>query len=207
VRELCDRSGILLVFDEVMTGFGRTGAAFAAQRFGVTPDLFTFAKGVTSAYVPLGGVAVRESLAAHFDRNALPSGHTFSGHPVAMAAGVAALRTYREGRLFERANEIEGWLQARFAELQRRHRVVGETRGVGAFFGLELVADRDTREPLVAWQGGASLANFFSDVLEHGVYVLGRYNVAIVAPPLIVEPGELDEAFEVLDGALERLSA
>lgn len=207
VRELCDRNGILLVFDEVMTGFGRTGAAFAAQRFGVTPDLFTFAKGVTSAYVPLGGVAVRESLAAHFDRNALPSGHTFSGHPVAMAAGVAALRTYREGRLFERANEIEGWLQTRFAELQRRHRVVGETRGVGAFFGLELVADRDTREPLVAWQGGASLAHFFGDVLEHGVYVLGRYNVAIVAPPLIVEPGELDEAFDVLDGALERLGA
>lgn len=207
VRELCDRHGILLIFDEVMTGFGRTGDAFAAQRFNVTPDLFTFAKGVTSAYVPLGGVAVRESLAAHFDRHPLPSGHTFSGHPVAMAAGVAALRTYREQRLFERANEIEGWLRARFDELQRRHRVVGEARGVGAFFGLELVADRETREPLVPWQGAASLAGFFNDLLDRGVYVLGRYNVAIVAPPLIVEPAELDEAFEALDGALERLSA
>jgi taurine---2-oxoglutarate transaminase len=207
VRELCDRHGILLVFDEVMTGFGRTGEAFAAQRFGVTPDLFTFAKGVTSAYVPLGGVAVREQLAAHFDKRPLPSGHTFSGHPLAMAAGVAALRSYREERLFDRAREIEGWLRARCDALQRRHPVVGEARGVGAFFGLELVSDPQTREPLVPWQGARSLQHFFTDLLDHGLYVLGRYNVAIVAPPLVVTPHELDEAFGILDGALGRLTA
>jgi taurine---2-oxoglutarate transaminase len=207
VRELCDRHGILLVFDEVMTGFGRTGEAFAAQRFGVTPDLFTFAKGVTSAYVPLGGVAVRESLSAYFDAHPLPSGHTFSGHPVAMAAGVATLRVYREERLFERAREIEGWLRTRFDALQRRHRIVGEARGVGAFFGLELVSDRDTRTPLVPWQGEGSVQSFFNDLLAHGIYVLGRYNVAIIAPPLIVTPEELDEAFETLDAALSRLEA
>ena len=207
VRDLCDRYGILLIFDEVMTGFGRTGEAFAAQRFGVTPDIFTFAKGVTSAYVPLGGVAVRESLAAHFDKHPLPSGHTFSGHPLAMAAGVAALRAYDEEHLFERAREIEGWLRARFDSLQARHSVVGEARGAGAFFGVELVADRDTRAPLVAWQGKQSLQHFFNDLLEHGLYVLGRYNVAIVAPPLVVTPQELDFAFEILDAALGRLSA
>lgn len=207
VRDLCDRYGILLVFDEVMTGFGRTGEAFAAQRFGVTPDLFTFAKGVTSAYVPLGGVAVRESLAAYFDTHPLPSGHTFSGHPVAMAAGVATLRVYREERLFERAREIEGWLRTRFDALQRRHRIVGEARGTGAFFGLELVSDRDSRTPLVPWQGEGSLQSFFNDLLAHGVYVLGRYNVAIIAPPLIVTPQELDEAFETLDAALTRLES
>ncbi len=207
VRELCDRHGILLIFDEVMTGFGRTGAAFAAQRFGVTPDIITFAKGVTSAYVPLGGVAVCESLAAHFDEHPLPSGHTFSGHPLAMAAGVAALRAYRDEGLFERANEIQGWLAERFDELQRRHRVVGETRGVGAFFGLELVADRETREPLVPWQGATSLQPFFNDLLAHGLYVLGRYNVAIVAPPLVIAPAELDDAFEILDAALGRLES
>jgi taurine--2-oxoglutarate transaminase len=207
VRELCDRYGILLVFDEVMTGFGRTGEAFAAQRFGVTPDLFTFAKGVTSAYVPLGGVAVRESLAAYFDTHPLPSGHTFSGHPVAMAAGVATLRVYREERLFERAREIEGWLRTRFDALARRHRIVGEARGVGAFFGLELVSDRDSRTPLVPWQGEGSVHSFFNDLLAHGVYVLGRYNVAIIAPPLIVTPQELDEAFETLDAALTRLES
>ncbi len=207
LRELCDRHGILLIFDEVMTGFGRTGAAFAAQRFGVTPDIFTFAKGVTSAYVPLGGVAMREPLAAHFDDRPLPSGHTFSGHPLAMAAGVAAVKAYRDERLFERAREVEGWLRVRFDALQRRHRLVGEARGVGAFFGLELVADRQTREPLVAWQGTASLQTFFNDLLAHGVYVYGRYNVAIVSPPLTVTPEELDEGFAVLDEALERLEA
>ncbi len=207
VAELCDRHGILLIFDEVMTGFGRTGAAFAAQRFGVTPDIITFAKGVTSAYVPLGGVAVRESLAAHFDDHALPSGHTFSGHPLAMAAGVAALRAYRDEHLFERAAELEDELRTRFDDLQRRHQIVGEVRGVGAFFGLELVSDRQTRAPLVPWQGSASLQRFFNDLLEHGLYVLGRYNVAIVAPPLVVTPGELDEAFEILDQALRRLES
>jgi taurine---2-oxoglutarate transaminase len=207
VRALCDRHGILLVFDEVMTGFGRTGEAFAAQRFGVTPDLFTFAKGVTSAYVPLGGVAVRESLARHFDDRPLPSGHTFSGHPLAMAAGVATLRAYQEQRLFERAREIERLLAARFDALARKHRVVGEARGVGAFFGLELVSDREKRTPLVPWQGTQSLAHFFNDLLAHGLYVLGRYNVAIVAPPLVISNDEIDVAFEILDGALGRLSA
>jgi taurine---2-oxoglutarate transaminase len=206
LRDLCDRHGIFLIFDEVMTGFGRTGAPFAAQRFGVTPDVITFAKGVTSAYVPLGGVALRESLAAHFDHRALPSGHTFSGHPLAMAAGVATLQAYAQEALFERAREIESWLRPRFESLQRRHRVVGETRGVGAFFGIELVADRETRAPLVPWQGSGTLASFFSELVERGLYVLGRYNVAIVAPPLIITPGELDEAFAILDDALGRLS-
>jgi taurine---2-oxoglutarate transaminase len=206
VRELTERYGILLIFDEVMTGFGRTGEAFAAQTFGVTPDLFTFAKGVTSSYVPLGGVAVRESLAAHFDDHPLPSGHTFSGHPLAMAAGVAALEAYRDERLFERARAVEGRLRTGFLRLQQRHALIGEARGVGAFFGLELVADRETRAPLVPWQGTQNLAPFFDDLLAHGLYVLGRYNVAIIAPPLTISPEELDEAFEILDGALERLA-
>ncbi len=206
VRELADRYGILLIFDEVMTGFGRTGEAFAAQTFGVTPDLFTFAKGVTSSYVPLGGVAVRESLATYFDERPLPSGHTFSGHPLAMAAGVAALAAYRDEHLFERAREIDGWMRTRFDRLQRRHALIGEARGVGAFFGLEFVADRETRAPLVPWQGTQSLQPFFDDLLAHGLYVLGRYNVAIIAPPLTISPEELDEGFEILDGALERLA-
>jgi taurine---2-oxoglutarate transaminase len=205
VRELCDRHGILLIFDEVMTGFGRTGEAFAAQRFAVTPDIFTFAKGVTSAYVPLGGVALRESLAVQFDRTPLPSGHTFSGHPLAMAAGVAALHAYREERLFERARELETQLRAGLESLQHRHPTIGEARGVGAFFGLELVADRETHEPLVPWQGLSSLQAFFNDLLARGLYVLGRYNVAIVAPPLVISPEQLDEGFAILDDALTRL--
>jgi taurine--2-oxoglutarate transaminase len=205
LRELCDRHGMLLIFDEVMTGFGRTGEAFAAQRFGVTPDMFTFAKGVTSAYVPLGGVAVKESLAKHFDANALPSGHTFSGHPLAMAAGVAALEAYREERLFERARAMEAPLRKRLEELQRRHVTIGEVRGTGAFFGLELVRDRETREPLVAWQGRESLNGFFADALARGLYVFGRYNIVVLAPPLIAGDAEFDEAVEILDAALTTL--
>jgi taurine---2-oxoglutarate transaminase len=206
VRELCDRHGILLVFDEVMTGFGRTGDAFAAQRFGVTPDLFTFAKGVTSAYVPLGGVAVRESLAAHFDSHPVPSGHTFSGHPLTAAAGLAALQAYRDERLFERAALLEGRLRARLSELQIRHDAIGEVRGTGAFFGLELVADRSTREPLVQWQGTQTLQAFFNALLARGLYVFGRYNVIVVAPPLTIDDGVLDEAVAILDGALTDLA-
>jgi taurine---2-oxoglutarate transaminase len=205
VRELCDRYGILLIFDEVMTGFGRTGEAFASHRFGVVPDLFTFAKGVTSAYVPLGGVAVRESLASHFDAHPLPSGHTFSGHPLAVAAGVATLRAYREERLFDRARSLETLLRVRLEELQRRHRSIGEVRGLGAFFALELVADRSTREPLVAWQGSQTLQAFFNDLLSRGLYVLGRYNIVIVAPPFVIGDGEIDEAVAILNDALERL--
>jgi taurine--2-oxoglutarate transaminase len=189
-----------------MTGFGRTGEAFAAQRFAVVPDLLTFAKGVTSAYVPLGGVAVRESLASHFDSHALPSGHTFSGHPVAMAAGLAAIAAYREERLFERARAIESELRDRLGQLQRRHAaILGEVRGVGAFFGLELVADAQSREPLVAWQGTQSLQPFFDDLLARGLYVFGRYNAIVVAPPLTATTSEFDEAVAILDAALTAL--
>jgi taurine--2-oxoglutarate transaminase len=205
LREVCDRHGILLIFDEVMTGFGRTGAAFASQRFGVTPDMLTFAKGVTSAYVPLGGVAVRESLAKYFDEVPLPGGHTFSGHPLAVAAGVAALKAYRNEDLFERARSIERWLRARLEQLQQRHPTIGEVRGVGAFFGLELVSDREKRTPLVAWQGKGSLASFYGDLLRRGVYIYGRYNVIVISPPLIVSEKELDEAVEIFDEAFTAL--
>lgn len=207
VRELCSRYGILLIFDEVMTGFGRTGEAFAAQRFGVTPDMLTFAKGATSAYVPLGGVAVRETIARHFDAHPLPSGHTFSGHPVAMAASLAAIRAYREERLFERARHVEHWMRSRFDRLMERHRTIGEVRGTGAFFGVELVADRETRAPLVEWQGAKTLQSFFGDLLARGLYVYGRYNTLCVAPPLVITEAELDEAAAILDEALSALEA
>ena len=111
LRALTEKHGILLISDEVMTGFGRTGAPFGAQRFGIVPDMITFAKGVTSAYLPLGGVMIREGLAKTFDTKKLPSGHTYSGHPMCVAAGLAAVRAYRDDNLFERGNEIEGWLQ------------------------------------------------------------------------------------------------
>ncbi|MGH7706450.1 MAG: aminotransferase class III-fold pyridoxal phosphate-dependent enzyme [Vulcanimicrobiaceae bacterium] len=209
VRTLCDRYGILFILDEVMTGYGRIGAAFGYQRLGVVPDIVTFAKGITSAYLPLGGAIVREEIAAYFDRNAWGGGHTYSGHPLACAAGLGALRAYRDGALFERGCEIEGWLRDGLTELARKHPQIGDVRGVGAFFGLELVHDRATREPLVAWQGGDAgpMPKFFAALRDRGVYAFGRYNVVIIAPPLTIERGQLDEGIAGLDGALTAIGA
>jgi taurine---2-oxoglutarate transaminase len=209
LRAVCDRHGILLVFDEVMTGFGRTGAVFASERFGVTPDLLTFAKGVTSAYVPLGGVMVREGIAEAFDHRLLPVGHTFSGHPLAMAAGRAALRAYRDGDLFAQGRTIEGWMRAGLARLRERVPIVGDVRGVGAFFGVELVKDVATREPLVPWQGASAgpVPGMLRRLLDLGVYVFGRYNVLLITPPLIITEDELREGLELLERALGELAA
>jgi taurine--2-oxoglutarate transaminase len=209
VRALCDRHGILLVFDEVMSGFGRTGERFACVRFNVTPDIVTFAKGSTSAYVPLGGVMLRESLAAYFDDHVLGCGHTYSGHPLAMAAARAALVAYREGALFTRAREIEGWLREDLGRLAVRNPIVGDVRGVGAFFSVELVADRATRKPLVAWQGPTAgvLPALLGRLRELGVYTYGRFNVVMVTPPLIVTREELAEGIASLETALDEVAA
>jgi taurine--2-oxoglutarate transaminase len=209
LRRLCDAHGIVLVFDEVMTGFGRTGCAFAAQRFGVTPDLITFAKGCTSAYVPLGGVLVRERVAAYFDGELLPCGHTYSGHPLAMAAGRAALRVYRDEGLFERGRLIEGWMREMLEPLRARIPIVGDVRGLGALFAVELVTDRATREPLVDRRG--RLPSVLPDLLrrlrELGVYAFGRYNVLLIAPPLVIARDELQGGIVALERALGELAA
>jgi taurine--2-oxoglutarate transaminase len=208
VREICTRYDILLIFDEVMTGFGRTGAAFAAERFRVAPDMITVAKGVTSAYVPLGGVLVRESLARHFDDAVMWCGHTYSGHPLAMAAGLAAVRAYRGERLFDRAQTIEGWLREGLSRLRQRSPLVGEVRGIGAFFGVELVEDRESRKPLVPWHGGKPgvMKTFFAGLLRRGVYAFGKYNVILVAPPLTIAKDDLDRGVGALADALADIS-
>jgi taurine--2-oxoglutarate transaminase len=208
VRALCDRHGILLIFDEIMTGFGRTGSAFCAQRVGVQPDLISFAKGASSSYTPLGGVLVRERVAAHFDDHLFDVGHTHAGHVLAVAGGLAALKVYLEEGLFERAREIEGWLREGLGELQQRHPCVGDVRGMGAQFGIELVRDRDTREPLVEWHhpgGSVPMQAFYGELLARGVHAYGRYNVVIVTPPLVISRAELNEGLAALDGALTAL--
>ena len=209
LRELTEKHGILLVFDEVMTGFGRTGAAFASQKFGVVPDMITFAKGVTSAYIPLGGILIRDKLAGTWDQKAIPSGHTYSGHPLCVAAGLAAVRAYKEENLFTRANEIEGWLKSGLATLAEKHRTVGDARGVGAFFALELVKDKKTKEPLVAWQGDGPgvMKTFYAELRKRGVITFGKFNCTMVAPPLTVTKAEVDEGMDALDGALTALEA
>jgi taurine---2-oxoglutarate transaminase len=208
VRELATRLGIVLVFDEVMSGFGRVGDAFAAVRFGVEPDLLVFAKGASSGYAPLGGVLVREELAATFDHELFDVGHTHAGHVLAVSVGRAALRAYEEEDLFRRAYVIEDWLRQGLGELQARHSIIGEVRGLGALFGLELVKDRETREPLVAWHAGhglTSMRRFYDRLLESGVHAYGRYNLVLVAPPLTIEREELQEGLDALDAALAEL--
>ncbi len=207
VRALCDRHGILLILDEVMTGFGRIGASFGCKRFEIVPDLITFAKGVTSAYVPLGGILVRESLAAHFDTEVLGAGHTYSGHPLAMAAGRATLQAYADGDLFARAREIEAWLREGLDAIAARSAVIGDARGIGAFFALEFVKNKQTREPLVAWQGEGlgPLAAFYKNLLGRGVYAFGRYNITVISPPLTIERDELALAFDALAESVAEL--
>lgn len=208
LRALTEKHGILLVLDEVMTGFGRTGSAFGATRFGVVPDMMTFAKGVSSAYVPLGGLMVRESLAKTFDTKALPSGHTYSGHPMCVAAGLAAVRAYKEEGLFERGREIETWIKDGLAPIVEKYDIVGEARGIGAFFALEFVKSKKGKEPLVAWHGEGGLGvmkTLYAELRKRGVYTFGKFNCTMVAPPLNVAKADLDRALVALDESIGEL--
>ncbi len=209
LRAICDEFGIMLIFDEVMTGFGRLGAPFGAVRFGVAPDMITFAKGVTSAYAPLGGVLMRENFAAVFDTRALGTGHTYSGHPLNMATALGAIAAYHEGGYFTRGLQIEAWLRDKLGKLKEKYDVIGDIRGAGAFFCIEFVRDRATREPLITWQGSDAgrMPVLFNALRKNGVYAFGRYNLLHVAPPLVVEEAELDEAIASLDTAIGALQA
>lgn len=208
LRRITAQHGIVLIFDEVMTGFGRTGDTFAAQRFGVTPDMIVFAKGVASAYVPLGGVLVRESIARHFDDVTLMCGHTYAGHPVAMAAGLATVKAMKQEGLFQRARELEPVMREGLSSLMKDHAVVGDARGIGAFFAIELVKDQATKEPLVPWYGGdnAPVAKLTDALRKEGVYAFGRYNVMLITPPLTIAKSDLELGFEALDRALKVLA-
>jgi taurine---2-oxoglutarate transaminase len=209
LRALTEKHGILLLMDEVMTGFGRTGAAFGSTRFGVVPDMITFAKGVSSAYIPLGGVMVREKLASSFDARALPSGHTYSGHPMCVAAGLATVRVYQEEKLFERGRELEAMMRPALATIAEKHRTIGDARGIGAFFAIELVKDKKTKEPLVPWHGDGPgvMKNLYVELRKRGVYSFGKFNCVMVAPPLTTTKPELDEALAALDEALGAFEA
>jgi taurine--2-oxoglutarate transaminase len=207
LRTLCDRHGILLIFDEVMTGFGRVGEAFASQRFDVTPDIITIAKGCTSAYIPLSGVMVRESIARYFDDYPLPCGHTYSGHPLAAATALAVLQAYDDEGLFARAQQLEGWIRSELTAVAQSSPLVGEVRGIGAMFAIELVKDRTTREPLEAWQGpsNALMPRLLARLHELGVRAFGRYNVLLFTPPLTIARDEINFGADAIRTAFSEL--
>ncbi|MET8555840.1 aspartate aminotransferase family protein [Streptomyces sp. NPDC004959] len=207
VRELCDQYGIVFVLDEVMAGFGRTGRWFAAEHFDVVPDLLTFAKGVNSGYVPLGGVAIGGRIADTFARTPYPGGLTYSGHPLACAAAVATIGVMEEEGIVEGAERLgREVVGPALRDLAERHPSVGEVRGLGMFWALELVRDRATREPLVPYnasgEAAAPMAAFAAEAKKHGLWPFVNMNRTHVVPPLNVTEEELKEGFAALDAAL-----
>ncbi|GAA0239315.1 aspartate aminotransferase family protein [Cryptosporangium japonicum] len=204
VRELCDRYGIVFVADEVMAGFGRAGEWFAVDRWGVTPDLITFAKGVNSGYVPMGGVIISDEIAATFAERPFPGGLTYSGHPLAAAAAVATINAMEDEGIVANAARIgEEVLGPGLRELADRHPVIGEVRGLGVFWALDLVRDRDTREPLVPYNAAgpdnAPMAELLAEAKLRGLIPFVNMNRMHVVPPCTVSEGEAKEGLAILD--------
>jgi taurine--2-oxoglutarate transaminase len=203
VRALCDQHGILLIADEVMSGFGRTGTWFAVEHWGVKPDIITMAKGLTSAYVPLGAVGMTRTIANHFRTTPFPSGLTYGSHPLACAAALATLAVMEEDRLVERARATGALMSELLADLAARHPSVGAVRSIGLFGIVELVRNRETGQPMAPFNGTspemAALGRFFR---EEGLYTIVRWNYFFTNPPLSITEAELREGFAIIDRAL-----
>ena len=207
IRERCDRHGIMMICDEVMAGFGRCGEWFAFQKWGVQPDLVCFAKGVNSGYVPLGGVVISDRVAASFDDRAYPGGLTYSGHPLACAVAVESLHVFAEDDVPGTAARLgEEIIRPELEAMAERHPSIGEVRGLGCFFAIELVRDRATREPLVPFNAAGPAAAPVAEVVAackaQGVWPFAHFNRIHVAPPLVVTPDELRAGLAGIDAAL-----
>jgi taurine--2-oxoglutarate transaminase len=206
IREVCDRHGILLVLDEVMAGFGRTGKWFACDHWDVVPDIMTIAKGINSGYVPLGGMVVRDHVFEWLKDHFFAGGLTYSGHPLACAAGVASIEAFREERIVENAAAMGDVLAEELPKLQAKHPSIGEVRGLGLFWMLELVRDRDTREMLVPYaaSGDAALpmTRLTKAAMERGLYLFTHFNRVGITPPLTITKDELLEGLGILDEVL-----
>ena len=204
LRAICDKHGILLIADEVMAGFGRTGEWFSVDHWKVQPDLLTMAKGLTSAYVQLGAVGMRRHIAEHFQKNMFYGGLTYNSHPLACAAALATISVYEEDNLIENARKMGVLMRSLMEDLQARHPSVGATRNIGLFGIFELIRNRETREPMAPFNSAApemqALGKFFR---EEGLYTLVRWNTFFANPPLCITEAELREAFSIVDRGLE----
>jgi len=203
VRAICDQYGILLIADEVMSGFGRTGKWFAVDHWKVVPDLITMAKGLTSAYVQLGAVGLRRGIADHFKDRVFYAGLTYNSHTLACAAGLATIAVYEEDRLIDNARVLGRVMADRLAQLAARHPSVGDVRSIGLFGAIELIRNRATREPLAPFNATspemAALQAFFR---REGLYVFQRWNMLFTSPPLSITEAQLHDGFDVIDRAL-----
>jgi taurine--2-oxoglutarate transaminase len=204
VRALCDKYGILMIADEVMSGFGRTGKWFAIQHWDVIPDLMTMAKGLTSAYAPLGAVAMKPEIAATFNETAFESGLTYTAHPISLAAALANIEVMRSDKIVEHAAAMGPVLHKMLTDLGESHPSVGEVRSIGLFGIIEVVKNRETKEPMAPWNGSSPEMNALKKYCtEHGLFVYTHWHTILIIPPLIISEEQLREGFDVLDKALE----
>jgi taurine--2-oxoglutarate transaminase len=204
IRQICDAYGILLIADEVMSGFGRTGEWFAVNHYGINPDLMTMAKGLTSGYVPLGAVGISDKIASHFEDHTYWGGLTYGAHPLACAAGVANIEVYKSEKLVDNAREMGKVLHAGLMDLAEKHRCVGEVRGTGLLQMMELVKNRDTREPLSDYNKPMTepMKKVAASLKASGISTYVRWNYVFSAPPLIVTQAQVEEGLAALDKAL-----
>jgi taurine--2-oxoglutarate transaminase len=208
VREICDQTGIVMIADEVMAGFGRCGEWFAVDHWDITPDLITFAKGVNSGYVPLGGVIINDAIAETFEKRVYPGGLTYSGHPLACASAVASIEIFNDERIIENARTLgTDVIGPELAKIADRHPSVGEVRGLGVFWAVELVRDRATREPLVPYNASgadaAPMNEFAGACKQRGLWPMTHFNRTHVVPPCTTTEQEAREGLAILDDALD----
>jgi taurine--2-oxoglutarate transaminase len=203
LREICDKHGILLICDEVMAGLGRTGAWFAVDHWKVVPDIITMAKGLTSAYMPLGAVAINQRVADHFEKNVFYGGLTYSAHPMCLAAAVANLRVLKEDDLVGNSQRMGVVMGELMEDLKAEHKSVGDVRNIGLFGAIELVRNRATKEPLAPYTGGGlEMTRLNAFLKEKGVYAFVWRNMLHTNPPLCVTEAELRGVFEIINEAL-----
>jgi taurine--2-oxoglutarate transaminase len=205
LRQFCDQHGILIIADEVMSGFGRTGKWFGIEHGGIEPDIMAVAKGLTSAYLPLGATIVSEEIGDYFDKHTLWAGMTYNSHPVCLAAASACIDVYKDENLIERSAQMGEVLERELAGLQAKHPSLGEYRGVGLFYAIELVKNRETREPISGFNQPPSegMKRLAAYLRENGLFTMVRWNWIFCAPPLVITEEQLREAIEIISGALD----
>jgi taurine--2-oxoglutarate transaminase len=207
LREICDKHGVLLIADEVMTGWGRTGKWFAVDHWNVVPDILTTAKGITTAYMPLGLCATSKEIGAFFDDHYFAHGHTYEAHPLTLAPAVASINEYKRLNLIERANEMGAYLGEKLHALKSTHRSIGEVRGIGMFWAVELVKNRESKKPFNTYTDKVSgtplvVDKVAAEMMKNGVFIQAWVSHFVIAPPLIISREEIDSGVRALDSAL-----
>ncbi|WP_068615049.1 aminotransferase class III-fold pyridoxal phosphate-dependent enzyme [Paenibacillus tuaregi] len=206
LREICDKFNILLILDEVMAGFGRTGKFFAFEHYSIKPDMVVMAKGLTSGYIPLGAVAVSTDICNYFDDKYLPAGLTYSGHILACATADAVIEVIEEEHMVENAKNMGEYIDEWLKTLSHKHQCMDDVRGIGLMRGFELVYSRKTREPMCPYYGGASPVDELIRFMEENRILFGyTKNIVLITPPLICTKEQIDEVMSVLDNGLSLL--